>query len=282
MKIRIVTDSAADFTQQELSDHRITCVPMTIAFEDESYTDGVNITQEVFWNRLLAGEMAKTSQPSPDAFLTVFEQAKEAGEAVVCILVSSALSGTLQSAVIARSMVDYAPIHIVASLTAAIAEKVLVLRACQLRDEGCLSAGQMQTALEAFRSRIRLYAVLDTLAYLARGGRIPKAAASLGTLVQLKPLVTVGQDGLVEMAGKAIGLHRATEALIKLAKSHAVDPAFPVLPIYAHTPENCLSFVKKLNAAGIACHEEDAMAIGPTISTHIGPGAYGLVYVEAE
>ena len=149
MKIRIVTDSAADFTQQELSDHRITCVPMTIAFEDESYTDGVNITQEVFWNRLLAGEMAKTSQPSPDAFLTVFEQAKEAGEAVVCILVSSALSGTLQSAVIARSMVDYAPIHIVDSLTAAIAEKVLVLRACQLRDEGKLTASQIATILAA-------------------------------------------------------------------------------------------------------------------------------------
>lgn len=282
MKIRIITDSAADFTQQELSDHNITCVPMTIAFEDQSYTDGVTITRETFWSRLLSGETAKTSQPSPDAFLTVFEQAKEAGEAVVCILVSSALSGTLQSAVIARSMIDYEPICIVDSLTAAIAEKVLVLRACQLRDEGKLTASQIATSLEAFRRRIRLYAVLDTLAYLARGGRIPKAAASFGTLVQLKPLVTVGEEGLVEMAGKAIGLHRATEALIKLAKSHPIDPTFPVLPIYAHTPENCFAFVKKLNAAGITCHEEDAMGIGPTISTHIGPGAYGLVYVEAE
>ncbi len=280
MNIRIITDSAADFTQQELAAHHIHCVPMTITFGEEAFIDGVTLSPDTFWQRLLAGETAKTSQPSPDAFLSAFEDARAAGDAVVCVLLSSALSGTLQSAMIARSMIDYEPIYLVDSLTAAVAQKVLVLRACQLREEGRLDAAQIARELEDFRSRIRLYAALDTLVYLARGGRIPKAAASLGTLVQLKPLVTVGTDGLVEMAGKAIGLHRASEALIKLTKGHAIDPSFPVIPIYAHTPENCLSFVKKLQQAGIPCRPEDATPIGTTISTHIGPGAYGLVFVE--
>lgn len=282
MHIRIITDSAADFTRQELDAHGIICVPMTITIGEDTYIDGVTLSADTFWQRLIAGDAAKTSQPSPDAFLSVFEEARDAGDAVLCVLLSSSLSGTLQSAVIARSMIDYEPIYIVDSLTAAVAQKMLVLRACHLRDEGALTAGQIAAELEAFRSRIKLYASLDTLAYLARGGRIPKAAASLGTLVQLKPLITVGPDGLVEMAGKAVGRHRATEALIKLIASHAIDPAYPVLPVYTHDPDNCHAFVKKLNQAGIACHAEDATAIGSTISTHVGPGAYGLVFVQAQ
>lgn len=282
MQIRIVTDSAADFTRQELAAHGITCVPMQITFGTDTYTDGLDLTPDVFWQRLISGENPKTSQPSPDAFLSVFEEAKAAGDAVVCVLLSSALSGTLQSAVIAKGMADYEPIHIVDSLTAAIGEKLLVLRACRLRDEGRLSAGEIAAHLEGFRSRIKLFACLDTLEYLARGGRIPQAAASLGALVQLKPLVTVSPDGRVEMAGKAVGRHRAFDAMLRLARAARIDPSYPVIPIYSHQADNCSAFIAKLNQAGIACREADSMPIGATIATHIGPGAYGIVYVEAE
>ena len=280
MSIRIITDSAADFSPAELEQLRITCVPMQVVFGEDSYTDGQTLTPEIFWQRLTAGENPKTSQPSPDAFLSVFEEAKAAGDEVICITIAAVLSGTLQSAMIAREMADYASIHVIDSLKAAIAQKMLVLHACRLRDEGQLTAAQIAQALSDLRPRIRLFACLDTLEYLARGGRIPKAAASLGTMVRFKPLVTLSEDGHVELAGKGIGMHRATDAVIRLVEGCEIDRSFPIIPIYSHTPENCLAFVRKLNAAGIACEEDGIMPIGATISTHIGPGAFGLVFVE--
>ena len=280
MSIRIITDSAANFSPAELEQLRITCVPMQVVFGEDSYTDGQTLTPEIFWQRLTAGENPKTSQPSPDAFLSVFEEAKAAGDEVICITIAAVLSGTLQSAMIAREMADYASIHVIDSLKAAIAQKMLVLHACRLRDEGQLTAAQIAQALSDLRPRIRLFACLDTLEYLARGGRIPKAAASLGTMVRFKPLVTLSEDGHVELAGKGIGMHRATDAVIRLVEGCEIDRSFPVIPIYSHTPENCLAFVRKLNAAGIACEEDGIMPIGATISTHIGPGAFGLVFVE--
>lgn len=280
--IRIITDSAADFGRQELEERRITCVPMHIAFGEDSYTDGVDLPRELFWQRLTAGENPKTSQPSPDEFLSVFEQVRSVGDEAVCVLISSALSGTLQSAMVAAGIAEGARVCIVDSLAAAIAERFLVLRACQLRDGGKLTAAEIAQELTAFRSRIRLFACLDTLEYLARGGRIPKAAASLGSLIQLKPLVTLSPDGRVALAGKGMGRHRATEALVRLALEHPADPAYPIVPIYAQHADNCAPFVKRLTASGMPCRMEDSLPIGPTIGTHIGPGAFGVVYVEAE
>lgn len=280
--MRIITDSAADFSAAELEHLNITAVPLQIVFGTDTYEDGVTLTPDIFWSRLTSGENPKTSQPTPDAFLTAFEAAKAAGESVVCVLLSSGLSGTVQSATLAKSMCDYDDIHIVDSLQAATAERMLVLRACQLRDENKLSAAETAEELRRFSTRIKLYGCLDTLDYLARGGRIPQAAASLGSLVQLKVLVKITEDGKVGMAGKGMGLHRASAALLKLISQHKIDTNFPVIPLYTHTPENCYAFIKKLNAAGVACCDEDARPVGATISTHVGPGVFGLVFVEAE
>ena len=278
--IRIITDSAADFSASELKAHQLTAVPIQIAFGTDSYEDGVTLTPEVFWPRIMSGENPKTSQPSPEAFLTVFEEAKAAGDEVVCVLLSSGLSGTVQSALLARDMCGGEGIHIVDSLQAATAEKLLVLRACQLRDEGRLSAGEIAEALRAFTKRIRLYASIDTLDYLARGGRIPAAAAALGSLVQLKIILTIKEDGTLGVAGKGMGLHRTTAALIKLIAQHRISDCIAPHLLYTYSPENCLAFNKKLLAAGIACDEAHASPLGATISTHIGPGAYGLAFVE--
>ncbi|MBR5302916.1 MAG: DegV family protein [Clostridia bacterium] len=280
--IRIITDSAADFTADERRYHNLTAIPLQIVFGDDAYEDGVTLPAEVFWNRLLAGENPKTSQPAPDTFLTAFEEAKAAGDSVVCILLSSGLSGTVQSARLAQSMADYDDIHIVDSMQAATAEKMLVLRACQLRDEGRLSAGEIAQELARFTKRIRLYACLDTLDYLARGGRIPQAAASISTLVSLKVFITMNDEGRISMAGKGMGMHRASAGMIKLIQEHRIDERFPVMPLYTHNPDNCLSFIKKLNHASIPCKGNDIHAVGSTIGTHAGPCAFGLVFVEAE
>lgn len=278
--MRIITDSAADFSSAELSKYSITAVPLQVVFGVDAYADGVTLTPDIFWTRLIGGENPKTSQPTPDAFLTEFEAAKEAGEGVVCVLLSSGLSGTVQSAVLAKSMCDYDDIHIVDSLQAATAEKLLVMHACKLRDEGRLSAAEIAEELRSFSKRIKLYASLDTLDYLARGGRIPQAAATLGSLVQLKVLITLTEEGKVGMAGKGMGLHRSTASLLKLIQQHEIDDDYPVLPLYTYSAENCCNMIKKLNQAGIAAREEDAQAVGATIGTHVGPGAFGLVFVE--
>ena len=140
--IRIITDSAADFSQSELQALSVRCVPMTVSFGEDSYTDGVDLPQEIFWQRMEAGQNPKTSQPSPDAFLREFEAAKDAGDSVVCILVSSALSGTVQSALIAAGMVEELDIALVDSLAATAGQRLLVQEACRLRD-----AGQRQHAV---------------------------------------------------------------------------------------------------------------------------------------
>ncbi|MBR2943296.1 MAG: DegV family protein [Clostridia bacterium] len=282
MSIRIITDSAADFSAAELKEYSITAVPLQVIFGQDAYTDGQTLTPDIFWERLTSGENPTTSQPSPDAFLTAFEDALAAGDDVVCISLTAALSGTMQSATIAASMVDQPDrIDIVNSKLVATAQKLLVLQACRLRDEG-KTAAQIVETIKALRARIRLYACLDTLEYLARGGRIPKAVASVGGAVRFKPLITLSDEGAVELCGKGIGLHRATDALIKLVEKHTIDRNYPVLPLYTHTPDNCQAFIKKLGSAGISCDAEDMCAVGATIGTHAGPGAFGLVFVEAE
>ena len=281
--MRIITDSAADFTCEELKQYQVSCVPMQVMFNQESFSADA-LSAETFWQRLLSGEIAKTSQPSPDVFLFEFEEAQACGEEIVYIGVSSSISGTIQSATIAASMLEQEKIHIVDTLTGAGGQKLLALHACRLRDEGHLSAREIAQELKALRSRIHLYASLDTLENLARSGRISKAAASIGTLAQLKPLVkiTPDTDGHVEVCGKAIGRHRAIEAIAKLIDKHIIDERFPVMPIYTYSSDNCAALVKKLKANGIAVSDELLSALGPTLATHIGPNAYGIAFVAAE
>ena len=279
--IRILTDSATDFTQEELQKLNVRCVPMTIAFGGDTYTDGVDLPQEIFWQRMEAGQTPKTSQPSPDAFLREFEAAKAAGDSVLCVLISSALSGTLQSALIAVGMTEDLDVALVDSLSATVGEHLLVQEACRMRDAGGKTAQEIAEALRLLVPRVRIFACLDTLEYLARGGRIPKAVADVGMLVKLKPLVTVSPDGLVAMAGKAIGRHRAGDAIMKLMERHPIDPRYPLIPLYTGGRENCIAFLRQTAQAGYACSIEEAVSIGPTIGSHVGPGAFGVAYISA-
>ena len=201
---------------------------------------------------------------------------------MLCILISSALSGTLQSALIAAGMTEGLDIALVDSLSATAGQRLLVQEACRMREAGGKTAQEIADALRLLVPRVRIFACLDTLSYLARGGRIPKAAAGVGMLMKLKPIVTVSEEGLVAMVGKAIGRHRAGDALIKLFEAHPIDPRYPVLPLYTGGRENCIAFLRQTAQAGYACSIEDAVSIGPTIGTHVGPGAFGLAYIAVE
>ena len=280
--MRIITDSAADFTNEELKTNDIRCVRTQVMFGDETFTPGVDLSDETFWQRLMAGENAKTSQPSPQTFLSEFEDAQKDEEEAVCVCVSSALSGTIQSANLAASMTEGDKIHIVDSLGGAAAQKLLVMYACRLRDEGILAAREVVEKLEALRSRIRLLACVDTLENLGRSGRIPKAVASLGNIAQLKPLLEVSPDGRIVMCGKALGRRRALDSLTKKIASFKIDYTQPVIPFYSYGKDNCMLLLKKLREIGIQISEDLLSAIGTSIAPHIGPNAYGVAFVAAE
>lgn len=178
-------------------------------------------------------------------------------------------------------MTEDLDVALVDSLSATVGERLLVQEACRMRDAGGKTAQEIAEALRLLVPRVRIFACLDTLEYLARGGRIPKAVADVGMLVKLKPLVTVSPDGLVAMAGKAIGRHRAGDAIMKLMERHPIDPRYPLIPLYTGGRENCIAFLRQTAQAGYACSIEEAVSIGPTIGSHVGPGAFGVAYISA-
>ena len=279
MSVRILTDSCADFTREELSSYNIHAVALQTIFAEETFLAGETLDRDVFWARLMGGENPTTSQPSTDSFMKVFEEIKESGDEAIYIAVSSGISGTMQGSVLARSMVECDKLHIVDSNTATAAQKILVIAACRLRDEG-KTAAQIVAAIEELKNRVHVFAGVDTLEYLARGGRISKTAASIGTLAQLKPQIMVSSEGKVEVFGKAIGRHRAIDTLVKKIESIGVDPSYPVIPLYSYNAENCEAFLKKLDKSGIA-YDRDAMTeLGSTIATHIGPNLFGLCFIR--
>ena len=209
--------------------------------------------------------------------MKIFEEAKNKKEEVVCILISSGFSGTYQGAMLAKSMVDYEGIYIIDSKCAAAAEKQIAFYACELREKG-MSGKEIAEELEKFRSRVRLIACLDTLEYLAKGGRISKAAAAIGDMANLKPIITVSREGTVEVIGKGIGVNRTLSAIQKKIAAFQIDENYPVYSLFSYGEENCEKLEQKMEKNG--CKIYSRKQIGPAIGTHIGPEAFGVCFVE--
>ena len=244
----------------------------------KEYADGVDLTKDKFYELLTgSGEFPQTSQPSPQAFLELFEQAKRDGDEIVAILLSSALSGTYQSAVLAKQMVDYEGIYLIDSLTATGVIQILADYAKGLSEEG-KGAAEVAERTDAFKARVHAIAMVDTLEFLQKGGRIGKTAAMIGELARLKPLITLTEDGRVGVIGKAIGKNKAVSFMLKWLEEHPVDDAWPKYSIYTSGTENCGQFEEKLKNHGI--ETMGRLQIGAAIGTHIGPNAFGIIYVE--
>ena len=284
MAIRILTDSTADFTKEEARALGLTVIPLNVNFgPDEVYRDGEDLDLQEFYERLEHAEkLPTTSQPSPELFLAAFEEAKEAGEPVVAVLLSGALSGTLQSARLAAEMSGYEDqIFLVDSMTVTLAEQLLVRRAVALRDQG-FTAAEIARTLDEEKKRIRLYAVVDTLKYLQKGGRLSAAVAVAGTLLGIKPVITV-QDGKVGVVGKARGLPGAYVTIFKLisAEEGGIDILRPYLLGYTGHRRTVEPFYRYI-CDNLHLPKPPVSAIGPVIGVHAGPGACGIAYFAAE
>ena len=276
--IKFLIDSSSDYDVNEAKSKGIELVPISITIGDKNFLDDGTISKDQFYRMTQeAEEFPKTAQPSPQAFLDIFEKVKNDEDELVCVLLSSELSGTMQSATLAKSMVDYDNIYIVDSLTATYGIKVLVDYGMKLRDEG-KTAKEIAETLDKIKSKVTIYAVLDTLENLYRGGRLSKIEAGIGNLAKIKPLITITEDGRIGVKGKSIGKKKALNDITKLMENEHIDRELPVYSLYSLGTENNEIFTGILNEKGIEI--TDRLQIGPTIGTHIGEGAYGIVFVR--
>ena len=275
--IRILIDSSADYTAQEAKEKNLELIPINITLNNQNYRDGIDLTKDEFYELLTSSEeFPKTAQPSPQDYLDIFEDAKAKGDSIVYLALSSALSGTFQSATLAKSMVEYDEIYLVDTLSATRAIRIMAEYACKLKDEGN-DAATIAEKLEEFKSRVVIYSALDTLEYLSKGGRLSKAAAAVGELANLKPIITVTPEGTMAVPAKALGRNKAISTLTKMVTEKEIDTTFPIYSLYAVGEENTEKLEQKLGKEGVRVTKR--LQIGSTIGCHIGPGACGVIFV---
>lgn len=276
--VKIMVDSASDMTKELCTEKGMEFIPIAVQLGEEEYLDGVNLNRDYFYEFLTKGEaFPQTSQPSPANFVDIFTACKERQEELIYLALSSSLSGTMQSAILAKNMVEYDGIYVVDSLTATFNIMVMADYAADLAKEG-MSAKEIVEKIEELKSHVKVIAGLDTLEYLAKGGRLSKAAASIGEMVRIKPVIELTPEGEVGVVGKCIGKNKAMVAICKQLEGKKLKTGFPVYLIYSYGEENAASLESRLNNIGILI--TDTLQIGTAIGTHIGPNAFGLIYVE--
>ena len=279
MSVRIVVDSTADVTDEIRA--KLSVVPLTVHFGEQEYVDGITINHKQFYEMLVETDvLPTTSQPSPDAFAQVFRQAQEAGEQVVALTVSSKLSGTCQSAMIAAA--DFPDsVWVVDTKTVAIGCGILAELAVRLKEEG-LSAAEIVARLEEERENIRVIALLDTLEYLKKGGRISKTVAFAGGLLSIKPVVTI-QDGEIHILGKARGSKQGNNLLVtEIQKAGGVDFSKPLMLGYTGLSDALLEKYV-LDSGALWDGHGDCIQSTPicsVIGTHAGPGAIAVAFFK--
>ena len=272
MSVKIIIDSTVDTSAATRG--KCTIVPLTVRFGDTEYADGVTISHQEFYQKLVSSkELPTTSQPTPDAFAQEYQKVVDAGDTAVVLTIASKLSGTYQSATIAA--MDFPEqIFVVDSRNATIGSGILAELAVRLAEEG-KTAKEIFDTLLAQREKVRLFAMVDTLEYLKKGGRVSKTVAFAGELLSIKPLIQV-LDGKIEMAGKARGSRQANAMLQKQVETIGVDLTLPYILGYTGTESTLLE--KFIAESGDLWANADTTIIGSAIGTHAGPGAFATAF----
>ena len=276
MSVRIIIDSTVDVSPELLD--RVEVVPLTVSFGAEEYIDGVTITHEEFYNKLIESDvLPTTSQATPAAFADVFARLAAAGDSAVVITLAHQLSGTCQSARIAAE--DYDNIFVVDSGSVTLGAGILAEYALRCVDEG-MDAESIAAAVEAKKEDVCLIAMLDTLEYLKKGGRISATVAFAGGLLNLKPVVNI-KDGVINMLGKARGSKQGNNLLVQeINKAGGIDFSMPILLGYTGLTDVLL---KKYMTDSAALWENGVenlpyTSIGSVVGTHAGPGAIAAAF----
>ena len=278
--VRIITDSAADLEPREYEALGVTCIPLRVAFGDQEYQENVDLSKDRFYELLLGSkEFPKTSQASPAVLTELFEAARDNGDEAIYITLSSALSGTYQTAQMIREDVEYEGAYVFDSRNATGGQRMLVEYACRLRDQG-KNAAQILEGLQSIRDRIELYACVNTLEYLHKGGRISHAVYTLGSMAQIKPIISVDLEGRVALPGKAIGMRKGMDFLCKRLTARKPDENHPLYVMYTNNRAVAETLAQRLESQGWdPIPAGRIIPVGAAIGAHVGPDACGLVYV---
>ena len=277
--VRIITDSAADFEPFELEKLNISCIPLKVMLGGTEYEENVNLSKDQFFSLLAStGETPKTSQPSPQILIDLYQDAIKAGEEAIYITLSSALSGTYQTAAMTCEDMESESCHVFDSRNATGGQRLLVEYAVRLRDEG-KSAREIVAALEEIRDKVVLFACIDTLEYLYRGGRISQTVYKLGTMAQVKPVIRVSEEGAIEVPSKAMGMRKGMDLLCKRLEAQKPSADHKLYIMYTADRTIGQTLAQKIAAMGYEIPEEQIVQVGAGIGSHIGPNACGIVYI---
>lgn len=280
MSIKLMIDSASDINQKEAKELGVIFMPIEVRFGKEEYLDGINLSKEEFFEKLeKVTELPKTSLINTYRWEEAFSEATKDGSEVIAISLSSGLSGGYQSAVEASKKFD-GKVFVVDSLSATVGERLLLIYAQRLIQKG-LTAKEIASMLDSAKSKLNITAMVGTLKYLKMGGRISSAAAVVGEMLKIMPLIAV-IDGKVKNIGKAMGAKKAFSQIKSIVKDKGIDLDMPFGLVWSgNGEENLNGFIKDCSSLW----EENTAEIpvykmGSTIGTHVGPGAVGIAYFE--
>lgn len=279
MGIKIITDSTSDISFEQAKGLGIEIVPLKVIFGEKEYREGVDITIEGFYEKLVKAEkLPTTSQPSPEDFLVYFNRIKETGDSAVVILIAGKLSGTVQSAAIAKDMAEYSEIYIVDSLNTITGLRLLVEHAVKLSSQG-MAAAEIAQTLEALKERIVLFAMVDTLEYLHKGGRLSKSSAIIGSLLKFKPIITL-RDGVLGVVGKERGTNKGIARILEVIDENGtIDQNYPVY--FGYTAEDSKTLLLKEKVVEKYGLEQTQLhPVGCVVGAHVGPGACVVTYIK--
>lgn len=274
--IQIVTDSASDITLKQAEEMNVQIVPLTILFEDGVCPQETDEDFQIFYEKLIKENgLPKTSQPTPNKYLEIFRLAKEVGDEVLVITLSGGLSGTVQSAKLAKDLAGYERIEIIDSKQAILTQRMLVEYAVKLRDEG-KTLDEITALVLKQREKLTVFGMLDTLTYLKKGGRIPASMALLGNLLRIKPVIIL-KDSVLEQLGKARGRKDGLKMLCAQMEQAEIDLSFPVYFGYTLDPEPTKQFQAEMEQK-FQLKNTKLYPVGGVIGTHVGPNCVAVAF----
>ena len=276
--VKILTDSSCDLSPARCEELGVEMLPITVNFGEESFRANIDITNDEFYAKLSqASELPKTAQISPAFFEKKFSEYKDSGDEVVCLFISSRMSGTLQSATVAKDILGAENIYLPDTLNVTFALGLLVEEAVKMRDRG-LPGAEIARQVEELVPRVRLWALIDDLKYLKMGGRLSATSALVASILGICPIITL-KDGLVEVVGKARGKKAAFKFMQGLVDKEPISADYSVTVGHAAVPQTRDDFMEFMSGE-LKKREVHKLDIGSIVGTYTGPGACGLAYIK--
>lgn len=269
--LKIITDSSSNITQEEAKKLGVTVMPLTVIFGREEFRDGVDLDCETFYKKMSEEkEFPHTAQLTEEQIEETVKSVLTEGDEVLIMPISSAMSGTYERC---RKVADkYEKVYAYDAKTTTVMLKLMVIEALNNADK---PVAEVIKILDAYRPKLKIYAALDTLENLRKGGRLSGAVALIGTVLKIKPVITFSLDGKVELISKQFGINKGISYVAQTVDAKKIDFTKPVYLIYTADDKNSEALISKLNI-----EYSEKINICPVIGTHIGPCAAGIVYAE--